>query len=228
MAAPRAAAPRGTRLSKPAYWEEATQALSRADPVIGRLIASYPELHMTRRSDAFTALCRAIVGQQISVKAADAIWRRLVARTTPDAREAPFPSIDPASVVRLPQPALREIGFSERKASYVRDLASHFVEGRLDPSRWPALDDEALIEALCDVKGIGRWTAEMFLMFHELRPDVFPVDDLGLQKAVAMHFHRGRRVTPTTIRRHGKRWKPWRSVATWYLWRSLDPIPVEY
>ena len=183
---------------------------------------------MTRRSDAFTALCRAIVGQQISVKAADAIWRRLVARTTPEAGDVPFPSIDPASVVGLPAPALREIGFSERKASYVRDLASHFVEGRLDPSQWGALDDEALIEALCDVKGIGRWTAEMFLMFHELRPDVFPVDDLGLQKAIALHFHRGRRVTLTTIRRHGKRWRPWRSVATWYLWRSLDPIPVEY
>ena len=215
-------------MSKPAYWDEATSALSRADPVLARLIAAYPELHMTRRSDAFTALCRAIVGQQISVKAADAIWRRLVARTTPDAVETAFPSIDPASVVRLPAPALREIGFSERKASYVRDLAAHFVEGRLKPSRWGALDDEALVEALCDVKGIGRWTAEMFLMFHELRPDVFPVDDLGLQKAVALHFHRGRRVTLTTIRRHGRRWRPWRSVATWYLWRSLDPIPVEY
>ena len=196
--------------------------------MLARLIAQYPELHMTRRSDPFTALCRAIVGQQISVKAADAIWRRLVARSTPEAAEAPFPSIDPASVVRLPPKALRELGLSERKASYVRDLAEHFVERRLDPARWTRLDDEALIEALCDVKGIGRWTAEMFLMFHELRPDVFPVDDLGLQKAVAMHFHRGRRVTLTTIRRHGARWRPWRSVATWYLWRSLDPIPVEY
>jgi DNA-3-methyladenine glycosylase II len=215
-------------LSKPAYWDEAKRALSRADPVLERLIAGYPELHMTRRSDAFTALCRAIVGQQISVKAADAIWRRLVTRTTPDAASQAFPSIDPASIVRLPLPALREIGFSERKASYVRDLASHFVEGRLDPTQWPALADESLIEALCDVKGIGRWTAEMFLMFHELRPDVFPVDDLGLQKAIALHFHRGRRVTLTTLQRHGKRWRPWRSVATWYLWRSLDPIPVEY
>ena len=110
----------------------------------------------------------------------------------------------------------------------MRDLAAHFVERRLDPAAWAALDDETLIEALCDVKGIGRWTAEMFLMFHELRPDVFPVDDLGLQKAVAAHFHRGRRVTLTTIRRHGKRWRPWRSVATWYLWRSLDPGVVEY
>ena len=215
-------------MSKPAYWDEAKQALSRADPVIARLIASYPELHMTRRSDAFTALCRAIVGQQISVKAADAIWRRLVARAAPHAVDEPFPKIDPANVVRLPSQALRELGLSERKGSYVRDLASHFVEGRLDPTQWTRLDDETLIEALVDVKGIGRWTAEMFLMFHELRPDVFPVDDIGLQKAVAMHFHKGRRVKLTTVRRHGNRWRPWRSVATWYLWRSLDPIPVEY
>jgi DNA-3-methyladenine glycosylase II len=102
------------------------------------------------------------------------------------------------------------------------------VEGRLDPASWSALDDEALIAALCDVKGIGRWTAEMFLIFHELRPDVLPVDDIGLQRAVALHYHRGRRVTTTTIHRHGKRWRPWRSVATWYLWRSLDPVAVEY
>jgi len=215
-------------LTKPAYWDTATQALAAADPVLAKLIGDYPGLHMTRRSDAFTALCRAIVGQQISVKAADAIWRRLVARTAGESADQAFPAVSPERVVRLPSTALREIGLSERKGSYVRDLAGHFVERRLEPDGWAALDDEALIAALCDVKGIGRWTAEMFLMFHELRPDVFPVHDLGLQKAVAAHFHRGRRVTLTTIRRHGKRWRPWRSVATWYLWRSLDPGVVEY
>ena len=110
----------------------------------------------------------------------------------------------------------------------IDDIALHFIERRLDPAAWGALGDEALIDALCAVKGIGRWTAEMFLMFHELRPDVLPVDDIGLQKAVALHYHRGRRVTLTTIRRHGARWRPFRSVATWYLWRSLDPVPVEY
>ena len=215
-------------MTRPAYWDDATRALSTADPVLAKLIGDYPGLHMTRRSDAFTALCRAIVGQQISVKAADAIWRRLAARAATGAADQAFPSLVPELVVRLPLAALREIGLSERKGSYVRDLAEHFVERRLDPAGWSALDDETLIEALCDVKGIGRWTAEMFLMFHELRPDVFPVDDLGLQKAVAFHFHRGRRVTLTTIRRHGSRWRPWRSVATWYLWRSLDPAVVEY
>ena len=215
-------------MSKPSWWDDATAALSRGDPVMARLIAAYPGLHMTRRSDAFTALCRAIVGQQISVKAADAIWRRLVVASDAASASQPFPTLDPARVAALSPAALREVGLSERKGSYVHDLAEHFVQRRLDPSSWGALDDEALIEALCDVKGIGRWTAEMFLMFHELRPDVLPVDDLGLQKAIALHYHRGRRVAPSTIRRHGKRWRPWRSVATWYLWRSLDPVVVEY
>ncbi len=215
-------------MTRPAYWDSATQALSDTDPVLGKLIGNYPGLHMTRRSDAFTALCRAIVGQQISVKAADAIWRRLAASAAPDAADTAFPTLDPARIVKLPSDALRTIGLSERKASYMHDLATHFVSGRLDPTAWTALGDEALIEALCDVKGIGRWTAEMFLMFHELRADVFPVDDLGLQKAIALHFHGGRRVMPRTIRRHGNRWRPWRSVATWYLWRSLDPGVGEY
>ncbi len=216
-------------MTKPAYWDNATRALSAADPVLARLIGDYPGLHMTRRSDAFTALCRAIVGQQISVKAAEAIWRRLVARSTPEsAGKRVSRRWTRRGSFGLPRQALREIGLSERKASYLQDLAAHFVERRLDPAAWTALDDEALIDALCDVKGIGRWTAEMFLMFHELRPDVLPVDDIGLQKAVALHYHRGRRVTLTTIRRHGTRWRPWRSVATWYLWRSLDPVVVEY
>ncbi|HVF62768.1 MAG TPA: DNA-3-methyladenine glycosylase 2 family protein [Casimicrobiaceae bacterium] len=215
-------------MTKPAYWDEASRQLAEADPVLARLINAYPGLHIMRRSDAFTALCRAIVGQQISVKAADAIWRRLALAANPAAADVAFPSLPPVRVMALTVTELRTIGLSERKASYVRDLAAHFVEGRLKPATWAALDDESLIAALCDVKGIGRWTAEMFLMFHELRPDVFPVDDLGLQKAIAMHYHRGRRVTLTTIKRHGKRWRPWRSVATWYLWRALDPEVVEY
>ena len=123
---------------------------------------------------------------------------------------------------------LRRAGLSERKAEYLRDLARHFATGALDPREWPALDDEALIERLVDVKGIGRWTAEMFLIFHELRPDILPVDDIGLIRAVALHYHDGTRMSAAELRAFGARWAPWRSVATWYLWRSLDPLPVEY
>jgi DNA-3-methyladenine glycosylase II len=229
MAAPRTPSRAGRgALTKPAYWDRALAELSSADAVLARLIDAHPGLYLSRRSDAFTALARAIVGQQISVHAADAIWRRLVQRVASEQAAVAFPALDPQRVVALPSDALRACGFSARKAEYLTDLAAHFVSGRLEPSAWRSLDDEALIEALTDVKGIGRWTAEMFLIFHELRPDVFPVDDIGLQKAIALHYHRGRRVVPTTLQRHGKRWRPWRSVATWYLWRSLDPVPVEY
>ncbi len=117
---------------------------------------------------------------------------------------------------------------SQRKAEYLGDLAAHFVSGTLDPRHWNTLDDEALIEALVDVKGIGRWTAEMFLMFHELRADVLPVDDIGLQRAIALHYNGGERMPPAAMRELALAWQPYRSVATWYLWRSLDPIPVEY
>jgi DNA-3-methyladenine glycosylase II len=136
--------------------------------------------------------------------------------------------LDPLRVQRKRIATLRACGLSERKAEYIRDLARHFVSSRLDPAAWPALDDETLILALVDVKGIGRWTAEMFLMFHELRANVLPVDDIGLQKAVALHYFDGERPTLEALRALGERWQPYRSVATWYLWRSLDPIPVEY
>jgi DNA-3-methyladenine glycosylase II len=211
--------------AKPPYWDEATLHLSRVDPVMERLVAAYPEIHLTRRSDPFTTLARAIVGQQISVKAAQAIWDRLVAASGGSGEPV---RLDPARVARMRLTALAKVGLSARKAEYLRDLAQHFVGGQLDPAVWPALDDEALIAALVDVKGIGRWTAEMFLIFHELRPDVFPLDDIGLQKGIALHYFAGRRRARRTLERLGKRWRPYRSVATWYLWRSLDPIPVEY
>ncbi|HKP66276.1 MAG TPA: DNA-3-methyladenine glycosylase 2 family protein, partial [Casimicrobiaceae bacterium] len=136
--------------------------------------------------------------------------------------------LDPARVQRKRVPTLRRCGLSLNKAEYIRDLARHFASAQLDPREWPALDDEALIEALVDVKGIGRWTAEMFLIFHEMRADVLPVDDIGLQKAVAKHYFDGRRPTLAELRKVAETWQPYRSVATWYLWRSLDPIPVEY
>jgi DNA-3-methyladenine glycosylase II len=215
-------------MDKPAWWEQATAELAAADPVLGGLITAYPGFHLSRRSDAFTALARAIVGQQISVKAAESVWRRFVAHVAPAQVEARFPALEPRPVASAKLVDLRTCGLSERKAEYVRDLAAHFVSGRLDPAQWGRLDDAALIESLCEVKGVGRWTAEMFLMFHELRPDVLPLDDIGLQRAVAIHYHRGRRVAGTTIARRARAWRPWRSVATWYLWRSLDPVPVEY
>jgi DNA-3-methyladenine glycosylase II len=210
---------------KPAYWDAATRALGQRDPVMRRLIAAYPGIHLARRGDPFTTLARAIVGQQISVKAAQSIWDRLVAATRGTGDPV---RLDPARVGRTRITTLRGVGLSERKAEYIRDLARHFVSGALDPREWPALADEDLIARLSGVKGIGRWTAEMFLIFHELRPDVLPVDDIGLQKGAALHYHHGVRLPVAELRAFATMWAPWRSVATWYLWRSLDPIPVEY
>ena len=210
---------------KPPYWDKATLALAERDPILRRLIATFPDIHLVRRGDAFTTLARAIVGQQISVKAAQTIWDRLVKATGGGGDPV---RLDPVRVGRTQRRTLRRVGLSERKGEYVRDLARHFVLGKLDPLTWPALDDEALIAALTDVKGIGRWTAEMFLMFHELRADVLPVDDIGLQKAIGIHYLDGIRPTVEAIRELASGWQPYRSVATWYLWRSLDPVPVEY
>ena len=172
---------------KPRWWDEAAADLARRDRVMRRLVRAHPGASLKRRSDAFTALARAITGQQISVKAADAIWRRLVAAAAPGQVARAFPRLDPARVAALPPPALRAAGFSERKAAYLADLAGHFVTGRLDPRAWKRLDDEALVAALVDVRGIGRWTAEMFLMFHLLRPDVLPLDDAGLIKGISVN-----------------------------------------
>jgi DNA-3-methyladenine glycosylase II len=210
---------------KPLYWDDARKALWRADPVMRRVIRRVPGVHLVRRGDPFTTLARAIVGQQISVKAAQTIWARFSAAAGAAEGEK---TLDPLRVSRMRMPTLRRAGLSERKADYLRDLARHFATGVLDPAEFPALDDETLIVRLTDVRGIGRWTAEMFLIFHELRADVFPIGDIGLQKAIAVHYNEGERLEVDALHAIAAPWRPWRSVATWYLWRSLDPIPVEY
>lgn len=203
----------------PDYWQSATQDLSRSDPVMAALIEKYSGLSLVSRGDPFSTLARSIVGQQISVKAADAVWGRFVAAVG---------TVEPNSVVRLGEGGLAGCGLSQRKIEYVCDLARHFSCGQLNPGQWHSLDDETLIQELCAVRGIGRWTAEMFLIFNQMRPDIFPVDDLGVQRAVREHYFSGEKQAPRQLAEFAKRWQPWRTVATWYLWRSLDPVPVEY
>ncbi len=204
---------------KPEYWTRAKRALARRDPVMGGIMRTHPKVFLARRGEPFLTLARAIVGQQISVKAAQSVWNRF---------EACVGTVAPAEVLRQKRTALRACGFSDRKVEYVADLAQHFVDGRIHVHKWPEMDDEAIIAELTEVRGIGRWTAEMFLMFNLLRPDVFPLDDLGLQKGIRVAYFKGRKVSVRTMKRLGEGWRPWRSVATWYLWRSLDPVPVEY
>ncbi len=203
----------------PDYWTEATGALAANDAALAGLIELHAGVALISRGDPFATLARSVVGQQISVKAADAVWARFVERVG---------SVQPAAVAALGPAGLAGCGLSQRKIEYLVDLAAHFLDGRLDPVGWPGLDDETLIVELCRVRGIGRWTAEMFLIFNLMRPDVFPVDDIGLQRAVGLHYFAGARPTRRELIAVGERWQPWRSVATWYLWRSLDPVPVEY
>ncbi len=203
----------------PAYWPTACAELAASDPVMARLIAAYPDAVLGARGDPFETLARAIVGQQISVKAADSIWARF---------EAAVETVTPQRLASHDPQALAACGLSRRKAEYLVDLAGHFADGRIVPARWKKMDDEAVIAELVDVRGIGRWTAEMFLIFNLRRPDVWPVDDIGLQKAVARHYLDGVRPTPKVLRKIGERHVPWRTVATWYLWRSLDPGVVQY
>ena len=197
----------------PRYWKRAVRELSQRDVTLARIIESAAHHRIAVRPDPFVALARAMVGQQISVKAAQSIWTRL---------NACVESFSPGEILALEVAVLRAAGLSERKAGYLHDLARQLASGTIDPRRWKQMDDEAVIADLTRVKGIGRWTAEIFLIFHLQRPDVLPVDDLGLQRAVSLHYNRGRPLSEPRIRKIGQAWAPWRSVASWYLWRSLD------
>ncbi|MFZ5558799.1 MAG: DNA-3-methyladenine glycosylase family protein, partial [Pseudomonadota bacterium] len=168
---------------------------------------------------AYPALARAIIGQQISVKAADALWNRLALQ---------LGGVTPPAVAAADLDALRAAGLSRHKAEYVRDIARAFADGSIVLDAWERLDDEPLIEELTRLRGIGRWTAEMFLIFFMLRPDVLPLDDIGLQRAIRLHYANDRPVSKLKMRAIARPWMPYRTVATWYLWRSLDPFPVEY
>ena len=209
----------GNTSVEPEYWLRAKRALVRRDPVMAGIIRAHPRIGLRSRGDAFQTLARSIVGQQISVKAADSVWGRLVAVA---------PAMTPEAILRVRRNRLAGAGLSQRKVEYIRDLAARFKGGTIHPHRWPGMDDESVIEELVAVRGIGRWTAEMFLIFNLLRPDVLPVDDLGLRKAVSLHYRSGEPIGAGELRAFGEAWAPFRSVATWYLWRSLDPVPVEY
>ncbi|MCZ8173771.1 MAG: DNA-3-methyladenine glycosylase 2 family protein [Burkholderiaceae bacterium] len=207
----------------PAYWDDACRHLARRDRVLKKLIPRFGEARLASRGDAFTTLARSIVGQQISVKAAQSVWERLAATVG-----GPPHRLAPKAVLAADVPALRGAGLSARKCEYLHDLAGHFADGRAQPARWGALGDEAIIAELVAIRGIGRWTAEMFLIFHLLRPNVLPLDDLGLLKGISLNYFSGEPVSRADARDVAEAWAPYRSVATWYIWRSLDPLPVEY
>ncbi|MFH7043471.1 DNA-3-methyladenine glycosylase [Paucibacter sp. JuS9] len=188
-----------------------------------KLIPQFGEARLQSNGDAFTTLARSVVGQQISVKAAQAVWDRFAALTS-----GPSTKIQPAAVLGLATEALRGVGLSARKIEYLSDLAQSFEAGKVHVRQWTQMDDEAIIDELVAIRGIGRWTAEMFLIFHLMRPNVMPLDDLGLLKGISENYFSGEPVSRAEAREVGDAWAPYRSVATWYIWRSLDPLPVDY
>jgi DNA-3-methyladenine glycosylase II len=204
----------------PADYARARRQLLRGDPILAALIKRHGPcgLAAAQRSDHFSALVRAITNQQLSTKAAATIYRRLT-------ELMPGEDPSPAALAGVTDEQLRGAGYSRQKIGYLRDLAAHALAGTLDLQTIHDLPDEEVIARLTQVKGIGRWSAEMFLMFRLHRPDVLPVGDLGIVNAIRTQYRLRKAPTPDRIRRIGAAWKPYRSVACWYLWRSLDNEP---
>lgn len=199
----------------PDYWESAKLELMRRDRIMRKLIPQFGDLYLVGRDDPFTTLTRSIVGQQISGKAADALWQQFLELC---------PKCVPIQVVKLGAEKLIAAGLSKRKTEYILDLADHFKEKRLHVDKWAEMGDEDVISELIQIRGIGRWTAEMFLIFNLLRPNILPLDDPGLLKGISINYFSGEPVSRSDAREVAANWEPWRTVATWYLWRSLDPI----
>ncbi len=203
----------------PIFWNKAKKYLIKKDKKLGKVIQSYPKDFLFSKSDPFLTLARSIVGQQISVKAAQSVWDRL---------ERKLKRVNPTNIKKIHSNTLKSVGLSRQKTLYLKNLAEAFIQNSIKVKLWPKMNDEDIIKDLIQIKGIGRWTAEMFLIFNLCRQDVFPMDDLGMIKGLCTIYNLNYPLKKDQLLKFGNRWKPYRSVATWYLWRSLDPIPVEY
>ena len=197
-------------------WEIAKSELSRNDSTMARIIERYDGEKMQLKNNAFVTLVRSVVGQQISVKAADSVWKKLEMLCRND--------VQPDTINSFSEEELRTVGLSKSKANYIQNISKSDI---LD-TNWANLNDKEIIDLLCQIKGIGRWTAEMFLIFHLARPDILPLGDIGLIKAIEINYNNGEKISKDQIEIYRQKWSPWCTVATWYLWRSLDPIPVNY
>ena len=206
-------------MKKPLFWEKAKKELISKDKKLGKIITSYPKDFLFSKSDPFYTLARSIVGQQISVRAAQAVWERY---------EKKIKQVSPNKTLKMHFMTLKSCGLSRQKITYLKSLSRGFINKEIKPSNWSDYSDEEIINELIKIKGIGRWTAEMFLIFNLCRPDIFPADDLGLIKGICRCYKIKYPISKDRALKMSKKWKPWRSVATWYFWRSLDPIPVEY
>ena len=203
----------------PDYWTAACDHLMKKDRVMRRLVPKFIGASIETRGEPLVTLARSVVGQQISVKAAKSVWDRF---------SALMKTVNPRAVSKLTVEDMRAAGLSGRKVEYIKDLADYFQTGKVSVKQWDAMEDEAIIAELIAIRGIGRWTAEMFLMFYLRRPDVLPLDDVGLLNGISKLYFSDEPVSRSEVRDLARAWEPYRSVATWYIWRSLDPDPVAY
>ena len=197
-------------------WQLAVEELSRKDSTIEEIISQYSGEKMALRGKPFETLCRSIVGQQISVKAADSVWTKV--------ENLCNGNINKEKIINLSSEEMRSAGLSKQKITYLKNIATSDVL----TTNWGELSDVEAIDRLCKIKGVGVWTAEMFLIFNLGRPDVLPLADIGLIRGIEKHYYNSERIDKKELEKFRTKWSPWCTVATWYMWRSLDPIPVEY
>ena len=200
-------------------WLLAINNLKKRDKILKEIINRYNSEKLQSKKNAFLTLAKSITGQQISVKAANSIWGKL---------ENKLKVINPNNLLKIKKIEILNCGFSKQKASYLINLSNFFKKNLNIEKKWKKNDDETIIEDLIKIKGIGRWTAEMFLIFYLLRPNIFPSADIGLLRAISINYNLKYPLKKAQIKKFKKKWEPWSTVATWYLWRSLDPIPVKY
>ena len=197
-------------------WDNAVTDLSKNDSIIAKIIANYPKERMEMKNDTLHTLVRSVVGQQISVRAADAIWNRL--------DEACNNSITGDNLLQLSIEDMRRTGLSNTKSNYIINI----VKANLTDLNWENMNDDEVSNELCKIKGIGPWTADMFLIFRLGRTNILPLGDIGLVNAINLHYNNKEKLSKEELMKFKKKWSPWCSIATWYMWRSLDPVPVEY
>ena len=206
--------------SPPKYWYKAKKILSKNDPVLKKIIKKFNKGFLKTRNNPFFSLCRTIVGQQISTKAADSIWIKFEKKCKK--------KIAPKIVLKLSRTTLRSVGLSKQKIGYLKNVALSFKNKSFKIKELKKMDDNSAIEYITQLKGLGVWSAQMFLMFNLNRPDIFPVKDIGLIRAISKNYNVSYPPSKRFLDKISKLHSGYRSVFTWYMWRSIDPVDVEY
>jgi len=204
----------------PTYWNKAKRILSKRDPVLRKIINKFNKGYLTSRKDPFFSLCRTIIGQQISTKAADSIWSKFEIKCKK--------KIVPETVLKLTSLSLKSAGLSRQKITYLKNIAKSFKNKSFNIRDLKKMNDNLAIDYITKIKGLGIWSAQMFLMFNLNRPDIFPTKDIGLIRAISKNYKTSYPPSKRFLNRISKIHSGYRSVFTWYMWRSIDPVDVEY